>query len=196
MKPDFFDLDAVEEKLKELPHLHQVAFAASICERILPNYYIFSQMRNFNNTKILKRSIDEIWQILQGKEKDVLVLQQFQEELDEVCPDTEDDEWVDTSYVFEAQEAIFAIYSTLAACKNQDLQSILWVIKAARFNTLELFISDKYDHCNTSISRDLKLEFIANHPLAVQELAKETEDLQRLKELKILTGDFLEWLRN
>ncbi len=36
---------------------------------------------------------------------------------------------------------------------------------------------------------------IANHPLAVRELAKENEDLQRLKEAKTLDCELLKWLR-
>lgn len=36
---------------------------------------------------------------------------------------------------------------------------------------------------------------IASHPLAVREMAKQTEDLQRLKGTDILDEDFLEWLR-
>ncbi|MEZ2250370.1 hypothetical protein [Microcoleus sp.] len=36
---------------------------------------------------------------------------------------------------------------------------------------------------------------MASHPFAVREMAKEAEDLQRLKETETLTRDFLEWLR-
>jgi hypothetical protein len=35
----------------------------------------------------------------------------------------------------------------------------------------------------------------ASHPLAVREMAKQQEDLQRLKEVETLEQDFLEWLR-
>jgi uncharacterized protein len=42
----FFHIDDLEQKLKQLSPLHQLAFAASICERMLPNYNAFSRMEN------------------------------------------------------------------------------------------------------------------------------------------------------
>ncbi len=38
-------------------------------------------------------------------------------------------------------------------------------------------------------------EAIASHPLAVREMAKQSKDLQRLKQAEKLDRDFVEWLR-
>lgn len=42
MTPKIFNLDYLKQELKQQSHLHQVAFAASICERMLPMYEKFS----------------------------------------------------------------------------------------------------------------------------------------------------------
>ena len=64
MNLHFFDLDTLEKELKKLPHLHRVAFATSICERMLPIYNAFCRMENWGDPSVLRKALDEIWQIL------------------------------------------------------------------------------------------------------------------------------------
>jgi uncharacterized protein YjaG (DUF416 family) len=197
MNLHFFDLEALKQELKELPPLHRVAFAASICERLLPNYNAFSRMENWGDPSVPRKALDEVWQILEGKPADVAKVRQLREDCgrENVCPDS--DEFYDSYYVFEAQEALLALRATLLAYLDSDLQNIIWVVQGARFNTIELFIRARDESFNASQYKDRKneLEAIANHPLAVREMAKENEDLQRLKDTETLDSDFLEWLR-
>lgn len=198
MNLPFFDLNALEQELKELPHLHRVAFAAAICERMLPNYNAFSHMENWGDPFVPRKALDEIWQILQGEPAEVTKVHQLRQECgcEGVFPDS--DEFCDSYYLFEAQETLFAIRATLLAFLDSDLQNIIQVVKCARFNTIESFIYARDKSFQASPNKD-ELEVvalaIANHPLAVRELAKENEDLQRLKEAKTLDYDLLEWLR-
>lgn len=198
MKQPFFDLDALEQELRQLSPLHQVAFAASICERMLPNYNAFSRMENWGNPSVPRKALDEIWQLLQGKPADVAKVRQLREDCgrEDVFP--EEDDFVDSYYVFEAQEALFALRATLLAYLDSNLQNIIQVVKCARFNTIESFIiaRDKSFQANPHEDElEVIAEAIARHPLAVREMAKENEDLQRLKEIETLEPSFLEWLR-
>lgn len=140
MNLPFFDLNALEQELKELPHLHRVAFAAAICERMLPNYNAFSRMKNWGNPSVPRKALDEIWQILQGKPADIAKVYQLRQECG--CkgffPDS--NEFCDSYYLFEAQETLFAIRATLQNFLDSDLQNIIQVVKCARFNTIESFI--------------------------------------------------------
>ena len=43
MIPQFFELDSLKQEIKQVPHLHRLAFATAMCERLLPNYNAFSQ---------------------------------------------------------------------------------------------------------------------------------------------------------
>lgn len=201
MNLPFFNLNALEQELKELPHLHRVAFAAAICERMLPNYNAFSRMENWGNPSVPRKALDYIWQSLQGKPADEAQLRQLAEDCasEDICPYSEDtDEFCSSYYLFEAQESLAAIYASLQAYLNPtSLQFIIQVVKCARFNTIELFICARDKSFNASQYKDKKdkLEAIANHALAVRELAKENEDLQRLKEAKTLDCELLKWLR-
>ncbi|MEG4204631.1 DUF416 family protein [Microcoleus sp. Pol7_A1] len=196
MTPQFFNLDSLEQELKQLSHLHQVAFAASICERMLPMYEKFSQMENWGQPSLLREVLDEVWLILQEKSIAPSKIRKLMEKIDGegVCPDLESDEFCDAHYAFEAQFTISALYSTLTALLTSDSKYIIGVVRNARFDTIEGFIGQRDKLYELKNSQDM-LEPIANDPLAKQEIAKEMEDLQNLKKADKLSAEFLEWLR-
>ncbi|MCV3217130.1 YjaG family protein [Plectonema radiosum NIES-515] len=194
----FFDIDSLEQELKQLPPFHRVAFAASICERMLPNYNAFSQMENWGDPSVPRKALDAIWQALQRKSADEIQILQLAEDCvrENVCPDSDD--FFDSYYLLEAQEALFAIHAILHAYLNPtSMKFIVQVVKGARFNTIELFIRARDKSFNANQYRDKKerLEAISNHLLAKREISKENEDLQLLKEVDHLKYNSLESLR-
>ncbi|NES04396.1 MAG: YjaG family protein [Okeania sp. SIO2F4] len=92
-------------------------------------------------------------------------------------------------YCGQAQETCSAIYYTLDACINPTLKTIL---KVAEYLVagIELF-----HDWNVDMNSPEYIETIAKHPFAVREMAKQNEDLQRLKDAKTLEPKLLEWLR-
>jgi uncharacterized protein len=117
MSSHFFELDTLEQEIKQLSHLHQVAFAASICERMLPMYEKFSRMANWGQPSLLREVLDEVWLILQQKSIAQSKIRKLMEKIDGegVWPDSDSDEFCDAYYLFEAQFTISALYSTLTA---------------------------------------------------------------------------------
>ncbi|AFZ28095.1 hypothetical protein Cylst_6127 [Cylindrospermum stagnale PCC 7417] len=197
MNFNFFEYDTLEEELKQIPTQHQLAFAASICERLIPNYKAFCQnlVEPWGNPSVPKEALDEVWQILAGKPLDPVLISQLRDECgqDDIFPD--DLDFGDDCY--EAQETLIAIRAILAACIEPDLQLIIEVAKHAR-NIIEAYIPYKDENFKLTLEKDGEEKFyesIANHPFAVREIAKQTEDLQRLKVIQTLDKFFLEWLR-
>ena len=70
MNLHLYKFDALEKELERLPPLYRIAFAASCCERLLPNYNAFSCMENLGDPSVLRNALNEVWQILQGKPVD------------------------------------------------------------------------------------------------------------------------------
>ena len=185
---NFFEFDTLEKELEILPPFHQVAFAAACCERMLPNYNAFSRMYSWGNSSVPKNALDEVWQILEGKAVDPAKIEQ----LIEACGDEHifpDDLDFGGQYCMEAQEALQSIIYTLSEFIKPNLNYIVKVAKSAR-TTVEAHIDTVFRPGENKSEDD-----IASHPLAVREMAKEAEDLQRLKETESLDKDFLEWLR-
>ncbi|MBC6423541.1 MAG: DUF416 family protein [Hormoscilla sp. SP5CHS1] len=53
-----------------MPQIHRLAFAAACCERLLPTYNAFCRRENWGNPALLRKALDEVWQVLQGKSVD------------------------------------------------------------------------------------------------------------------------------
>jgi uncharacterized protein len=191
----FFELDTLKRELENLPELHRVAFAAACCERLLPNYNAFCKIFNWGVPEVPRVALDEVWQILQGKLVDPVKVNQLREDCgrEDVFPDCL--EFGDDS--LEPQEALVALRATLTACLDPTVENIVYTVKSAR-HTIEAYIPYKDTSFNITWEKDGEEQFcsaIASHPFAVREMAKEAEDLQRLKETETLERDFLEWLR-
>jgi uncharacterized protein YjaG (DUF416 family) len=194
MNLHFFDLETLKKDIQELPSFHRVAFAASCCERMFPYYKAFSRMYNWGNPSIPGVALDQVWKILQGKDVDEAIINQLIEDCgqEDIYPNDLD---FSGKYCYEAQETLEAICKTLEVLLKDDSELILMVVKHAR-NAIEAHVSVEYE--NLKLSENGREKFrnaIANHPFAVREIAKETEDLQRLKAAQILDRDVLEWLR-
>lgn len=193
MNLDIFDLEAIEKELTGLPPLHRVAFAASICERLLPNYSAFARVEGRGEPSALRAALDEVWQILQGKPADAGKIRQLIEDCDGAIPDGDDG----GEYVFEAQEAARATICALKACLDPTPQLTVKVAERVG-NTVDEFIRELKEIANPSWYKkpyEEQKEEIAHHPFTIRETAKQCEDLQRLKETETLDRDFLEWLR-
>lgn len=195
MNMHFFEFDTLEQELEKLHVFHRVAFAAACCERILPNYNAFCRMYDFGDPSVLRNALDEVWEILQGKQIDELRIEQLINNCgsDNIAPDSLD--FGSDSY--KSIQVLDAICKTLRACGEPTTRKILTVVEHAR-NTIEFCVAWEDESFNISWENDGEEKFteaIACHPLAVQEMAKEAEDLQRLKETETLDRDFLEGLR-
>jgi len=198
MNLKFNQLDVLEKELEALPLLHQVAFATACCERLLPKYNIFSREAGWGDSYFLRTALDEVWQILEGKPVDETKLRQILSDCDDsdkISPDADDCH--SSKYVAEAQRTAGAICYTLELCLEPTLQRVVLVARQVT-ETLFEFLDWKFQEASDSWdakSFKEQMEVIANHPFTVREIAKQNEDLQRLKQRSTLDQEFLQWLR-
>ncbi|MEH2212876.1 DUF416 family protein [Nostoc sp.] len=85
----------------------------------------------------------------------------------------------------------------LEICLDPSVQQTISVAKEID-ETLFIYI-DYLCQCEDEYSEDMSheelIEIVSNHPFTVREMAKQSEDLRRLRETPTLTGEFLQWLR-
>ena len=191
MNLHLYNFDALEKELVGLPPLHRIAFAASCCERLLPNYNAFSRLENWGDPFVLRTALDEVWQILQGKPVDAAFIRKLIEDCEGVIPDSDDFGGLSDML---AQEAAIAICNSLEACLDPTPQQIIKVVNCVT-NTIDAFLDESFNISESKVGLKSTEEAISSHPMAVREMAKQSEDLQRLKQAEKLDRDFLEWLR-
>jgi len=192
----FQRLLSLKQDLEKISPLHRVALAASCCERLLPNYYVFAREEGQGNPSIPREALDEVWQILNGKPIDTETIRQLEENKNYAL--IPDEEVFNSQYNYEAQLAAIAIFNTLEACLiSPNLQMIMSVLEGtgdtiSEFLRVEKQINDPNWLNKSAEEQDQEID---NHPFTIREIAKQREDLQRLKEIETLNREFLDWLR-
>lgn len=196
MNLKYGQLNVLEQTLETLPPLYKIAFAAACCERLIPHYEIFLrkiQEQDWNGENSLRVALEEIWQFLAGKKIDAVRFHQLYLNCKKNYP--EDYENEETP---EAQRAADAIFKTLKLCLEPTSQQAIAMaaeVQETLFEYIDYLMCQSEGAKWEKVSHQQLMESVANHPFTVREMAKQSEDLQRLHEMPTLTPEFLEWLR-
>jgi uncharacterized protein YjaG (DUF416 family) len=188
-------MKALEKEIAELPPTHRIAFAASCCERMIPNYSAFSRAEGWGDPAMLRTALDEVWEILQGKLVDTERIHQLQQYCEGAVPDF--DYLNNGVYAYEALQSAKSISHCLELCLNPTSHIVNKIAERVVNIVTEYIRILKEDADSSWLNKTYaeQNEDIDNHPFTIREIAKQREDLQRLKEIKTLDREFLEWLR-
>src|SRR5215217_838585 len=85
-----FDRVRVAEALTGLSENHRVAFAASCCERLLPNYRAFVHQEGWGRPDVLREGLTVVWRQLAGERLPEAYIRQLACQCEEAAPHTED----------------------------------------------------------------------------------------------------------
>jgi uncharacterized protein YjaG (DUF416 family) len=189
MSEGYFDIKALEGELSQLPLTHRLAFAASCCERLLPNYSAFSRMENWGHPEGLRSALDEVWKFLEGKKLTSEHIEEIKKKCEKATPDTED---FSSLYTSAALDAGVAILETLESCRDGCPQRIAEVASLAR-DTVDMYLQarNRLEYSDAAFE-----EKIATDSLMMRELRKQREDLNELKQVRELDRHFLNRLRH
>jgi uncharacterized protein YjaG (DUF416 family) len=168
-----FDESQIAMRLKALDHIHQVAFALSCAERMLPNYKAFQRENKWGKLEVLRSGIDNAWQWLDGKRIPAGELSKIGSSCEEQAPDTEDFQ----SFVSPALDAALAVAAVLALIQTQDVYRAVEVVSLSR-DTVDMFVQELENMPPNA--PDLE-ERIRLHPLMQAELELQHNDLAALE---------------
>lgn len=172
-----FDDKFLYEKLIELPFFYRIAFGASCCERLLPNYKKFVEEEKWGNYKFLEDTLEEIWSYICGKELIDDRIMMLAKRCYEVTPDADEFSSIYTSFAIDAGGAV---YETLRSCLDKGVKHIVDVASFAR-DTVDMYIQET-DNMDYS---DIDFEYkILNDQLMQNELKKQLDDLELLSKQK------------
>ncbi|MDX2043932.1 MAG: DUF416 family protein [Acidobacteriota bacterium] len=179
-----FDLEELTQELQMLPKTHRIAFAASCCERLLPNYQAFTLIEQWGNWRVLRESLDNVWEWLKGEVLSNEQLLSLSEQCEAIAPDTEDFSSLFTSSALDAANAVAL---TLQSCIKGDAAKCGEVASLAR-ETIDMYIQMRDNLDYSDLDFEIK---ILNDSLMQEEMRKQAEDINSLKKAATLTEDFL-----
>jgi uncharacterized protein YjaG (DUF416 family) len=180
-------------QLQSLPLKSRVAFAASCCERLVPNYLAFSRMESWGDYEFLRKSLDEVWAWLDG----VSFTEQHFRELAETCtnlaPDTEE---FSTLFVSAAGDAVAAVVYTLECCLDGDEKKAA-IVRGLTTETIYMYLVRVNDpNVEAHLSDPAFDEQMLHAPLMEAEKRKLQQDIDLLERNPTLNSTVLADLRN
>jgi uncharacterized protein YjaG (DUF416 family) len=188
-----FDEERLAGQLKALPTGHRTAFAASCCERMLPNYLAFSRVEGWGRPETLREALDEVWAILGGRPAEEERIRSLVETCVELAPDTEE---FQSLFVSAAGDAAAAVAYTLESCLDGDAGRAATVGRLST-ETLYQYLTRVNDPLTGVHVSDADFEEqMLKAPLMLAELDKQDRDLQLLQTQDTLTPALLKQLRD
>ena len=181
------------EKLGRLDSKGQIAFAASCCERLLPNYRAFSIVEQWGNPAALRKALDAIWSFLDGVGLSTDEIKSLSTACMDAVPDSEEFQTIFTGLAQDASASILHVLGYMLELKLDEL------VQVAR---LPLDSIDYYLNmtCNPYVeSQESNLEFdgwIEKAPMMRAEVRKQTEDLDLILTWGGSTADLIRHLRD
>jgi len=162
MSSNKFDINNLHRELESLPKSYRVAFAASCCERLLPNYMALSRSTYRAGYATLRKALDRVWASLAGEHLPLLVIQQLKQNCELTIPDTN----AFTDYqIAAALDASRAVLETVQCMVDGSARRAAEVASIAK-DTAYLYIRCRDDLAYSAEA----MERIQADPLFVREL--------------------------
>lgn len=171
-----FDKARLIRDLSQLSKQKQLAFGLFCCERLLPNYIIFSQENNWGDIIILRESTLKVWSVLSGLKLTKDDIDLVVTRCEEVTPDSDE---FDSLYVSFAQDACFSVCCLFDFILNGESGRIAQIAEFAT-DSLDLYIQE----VENLQPNDTELEQkILENPLMQNELSRQAQDISNLEVL-------------
>ncbi|MCL2917651.1 YjaG family protein [Shewanella litorisediminis] len=180
-KPGFF------KRLKALSLLQKQLFAVALCQRMYPNYQLFSEVCEFGDPKVLDTVLNLLWQSLYDR-KLKLNLELHTNRLEEVIPEPEN---FDVYGVYPAMDAVVALISLLSGIESkieEDITNISKLSSATVANYIEA-ISD------VELEDEALDDFVFAHEAMVAERELQGSLLELIEDNPDMSADFIKALR-
>ncbi|MBZ9611247.1 YjaG family protein [Rheinheimera maricola] len=152
------------QTMRELGFYQQAAVAATLLERMLPNYQLFAEVTNSGDAELPRHILTLVWEWLTVK-KAKINFSKLSEELELVTPDVND---FDIFGVYPAVDCATALDMMLSGIEQQDAGEFLNVAKISQATVARLIEHDSID-ADITTEAELK-KIVRDHPLMQYEM--------------------------
>lgn len=166
------------QRLRELGFYQQAAVAATLMERMLPNYQLFSEVMNYGDAKLLRHTLDLVWEWLSVK-KAKINFPRLADELAEVVPEVNH---FDCFGVYPAIDTATALDSMLSAISNKDGTEFINVAKISQASVARLI---EHETAELEITSEAELkQHVRQHPLMHYEMECLAELIELVSDIR------------
>lgn len=152
------------QRMRELGFYQQAAVAATLLERMIPNYQLFAEVTETGDGALVRHSLDMVWEWLQVKRAKIN-FERIQEELELVTPEVTN---FDMFGVYPAVDAITALDMMLNGIREQDSAEFIHVAKISQASVARL-IEHQTEEAEVTSEAELK-KIVRDHELMQYEM--------------------------
>ncbi|MCL1141840.1 YjaG family protein [Shewanella gaetbuli] len=175
------------KRLKALSLPQKQLFAVALCQRMLPNYQLFSEVCEFGQPTVLSTALDLLWQSQYDKKVKFNVDVHLQR-LDENTPDPADFEAYGVYPAMDAAVAISTLMSAIQAKAEEDIVNISKLSSSTVANYIEA-LSDE------SLMDEALDDFVFSHPVMAEEKELQGMLLDIIEANPTIQADLVKGLR-
>jgi uncharacterized protein YjaG (DUF416 family) len=188
-----FDRAETARVLSTLPFWHRLAFAASCCERMLPNYVAFHRMERWGDPAPLEQGLDYLWRCTLTHDPNPLVVHRLIAACEAVVPDTEDFESVFCSLALDAANSVIL---GLEACGGDDVARAVEIAESS-VNGIIRYLERVNDPVAVPhlVMDQSTYTYVLASPLLRAELDKQRRDLAALAACQRLDAHVIDQMR-
>jgi hypothetical protein len=175
------------KRLKALELEQKKLFAIALCQRMYPNYQLFSEVCQFGDPQVLDTALNLLWQSMYDK-KLKLNIDIYLERLDLNTPEPSD---FDAYGVYPAMDAAVALTSLLSALQSKvedDIINISKLSSSTVANYIEATVEEEMEEQTLD-------DFIFNHEVMLEEKELQSSLLDIIEANPKITADFVKALR-
>ncbi|MGI2855000.1 YjaG family protein [Shewanella algae] len=180
-KPGFF------KRLKALELPQKKLFAVALCQRMYPNYQLFSEVCEFGDPQVLDTVLNLLWQSLYDR-KLKLNLELQMAKLEENTPEPTQ---FDAYGAYPAMDAVVALSSLLSALESKVEDDITNISKLSS-GTVAHYIEAIAD---PELDGEALDEFVFSHEVMQEERELQASLLEIIEENPQITAEFVKALR-
>ncbi|MGB0894559.1 MAG: YjaG family protein [Parashewanella sp.] len=174
------------KRLKALNTSQKQLFAIALCQRMYPNYQLFSNVCEFGKPEVLNTALNLLWQ-KQYDQKLKLNIDIYLERLEDNAPDPEK---FDVYGVYPAQDAVSALISLLSGIQSDVDEDIINISKLSS-STVASYIEASCEQELTEAQLD---DYVFAHPAMIEEKELQEMLLEAIESNKI-NAEFVKGLR-
>ena len=189
---DILTTDKIEEGIQSLSHKLQMAFAASCCERLIPNYAAFSATEKWGDVQILNDALNKIWSYVGGVDFLETDLKESILLLETATPHSENFTSVFVSLAIDTASALFHGLQYIIEPRSANVI----LISRLSIESIETYLYSVNDP-NLSVHGTEKAldDWVQQAPLLASELNKQIQDLALIKSWTGGNGELIQGLR-
>ena len=176
------------KRLKALELPQKKLFAIALCQRMLPNYQLFSEVCEFGDPKVLDTLLNLLWQSTYDN-KLKLNIDIYLQRLEDNTPEPAD---FDVYGVYPAMDAVVALTSLISALQSkveEDIVNISKLSSATVANYIEATCEQEF------ANEDALDDYIFAHEVMQEEKEMQNSLLEIIEENPHMKADFIKELR-